>query len=309
MSFGHAGTIVEGKEDSATEKIARLEAAGIPVVERIDEIPDAVKRTSGGRGMTERRATSDERLDGVFIDVEVADEVADDPELAREARGGLPGRHLRGRRRQVVIVGREPRRVRALRALPRGRAGGGGAWSRSSTTAPSCGAPEWTQSSLPRNDPWLRRIAAAALVLAAATASGAAWAKPDDTPKPKPKPKLELLTASQEEALLKGAVKVEVRSKRGDEVRVKAILVVDGFPDDFTFKLGPESKGLRDGRAKVKLGLSARKREVLACRRSGVRQGDARDRGPRRAHDRTPRGDPAFRELLVGSRCGRLLRP
>ena len=44
MSFGHAGTIDEGKEDSATEKIARLEAAGIPVVERIDEIPDAVKR-------------------------------------------------------------------------------------------------------------------------------------------------------------------------------------------------------------------------------------------------------------------------
>jgi succinyl-CoA synthetase alpha subunit len=44
MSFGHAGTIVEGKEDTATEKIARLEAAGIPVVERIDEIPAAVKR-------------------------------------------------------------------------------------------------------------------------------------------------------------------------------------------------------------------------------------------------------------------------
>ena len=43
MSFGHAGTIVEGAEDTATEKIARLEAAGIPVVERIDEIPDAVK--------------------------------------------------------------------------------------------------------------------------------------------------------------------------------------------------------------------------------------------------------------------------
>jgi succinyl-CoA synthetase alpha subunit len=44
MSFGHAGTIVEGKEDTATEKIVRLEAAGIPVIERIDEIPDAVKR-------------------------------------------------------------------------------------------------------------------------------------------------------------------------------------------------------------------------------------------------------------------------
>jgi succinyl-CoA synthetase alpha subunit len=43
MSFGHAGTIVEGKEDTAAEKIARLEGAGIRVVERIDEIPDAVK--------------------------------------------------------------------------------------------------------------------------------------------------------------------------------------------------------------------------------------------------------------------------
>ncbi|HEX2104966.1 MAG TPA: hypothetical protein VHF51_15020, partial [Solirubrobacteraceae bacterium] len=31
MSFGHAGTIVEGKEDTATEKIARLQAAGIAV--------------------------------------------------------------------------------------------------------------------------------------------------------------------------------------------------------------------------------------------------------------------------------------
>jgi succinyl-CoA synthetase alpha subunit len=47
MSFGHAGTIVEGVEDTATEKIARLEAAGIRVVERIDEIPGAVKEKLG----------------------------------------------------------------------------------------------------------------------------------------------------------------------------------------------------------------------------------------------------------------------
>ena len=47
MSFGHAGTIVEGAEDTATQKIARLEAAGIRVVERIDEIPDAVKEKLG----------------------------------------------------------------------------------------------------------------------------------------------------------------------------------------------------------------------------------------------------------------------
>jgi len=43
VSFGHAGTIVEGEEDTAAQKIARLEGAGITVVERIDEIPDAVK--------------------------------------------------------------------------------------------------------------------------------------------------------------------------------------------------------------------------------------------------------------------------
>jgi succinyl-CoA synthetase alpha subunit len=49
MSFGHAGTIVEGAEDSATEKIKRLEDAGIPVVERIDEIPDRVKEKLGVR--------------------------------------------------------------------------------------------------------------------------------------------------------------------------------------------------------------------------------------------------------------------
>jgi succinyl-CoA synthetase alpha subunit len=47
MSFGHAGTIVEGAEDTAAQKIARLESAGITVVERIDEIPDAVKDKLG----------------------------------------------------------------------------------------------------------------------------------------------------------------------------------------------------------------------------------------------------------------------
>ncbi|MBS1675930.1 MAG: CoA-binding protein [Actinobacteria bacterium] len=47
MSFGHAGTIVEGKEDTATEKIARLEAAGIRVVERIDQIPTVIKEKLG----------------------------------------------------------------------------------------------------------------------------------------------------------------------------------------------------------------------------------------------------------------------
>jgi succinyl-CoA synthetase alpha subunit len=43
MSFGHAGTIVEGKEDTASEKIARLAEAGIVVAEEISDIPDLVK--------------------------------------------------------------------------------------------------------------------------------------------------------------------------------------------------------------------------------------------------------------------------
>ncbi|SEH15705.1 succinate--CoA ligase subunit alpha [Thermoleophilum album] len=47
MSFGHAGTIVEGKEDTAAEKIARLEAAGITVAEEISEIPELVRERIG----------------------------------------------------------------------------------------------------------------------------------------------------------------------------------------------------------------------------------------------------------------------
>jgi succinyl-CoA synthetase alpha subunit len=47
MSFGHAGTIVEGKEDTASEKIARLAEAGITVAEEISQIPDIVKEKIG----------------------------------------------------------------------------------------------------------------------------------------------------------------------------------------------------------------------------------------------------------------------
>jgi succinyl-CoA synthetase alpha subunit len=47
MSFGHAGTIVEGKEDTATEKIARLAEAGITVAEEISQIPELIKDKLG----------------------------------------------------------------------------------------------------------------------------------------------------------------------------------------------------------------------------------------------------------------------
>jgi len=49
MRFGHAGTIVEGKEDTA-EKIARMEAAGISVAERIEEIPDLIRKRLSEKG-------------------------------------------------------------------------------------------------------------------------------------------------------------------------------------------------------------------------------------------------------------------
>jgi succinyl-CoA synthetase alpha subunit len=49
MTFGHAGTIVEGREDSAAEKIARLGSAGIVVAEEISQIPDLIKERLGAR--------------------------------------------------------------------------------------------------------------------------------------------------------------------------------------------------------------------------------------------------------------------
>jgi succinyl-CoA synthetase alpha subunit len=51
MSFGHAGTIVEGKEDTAGEKIARLGAAGITVAERIEDIPELVRDRLGAAAL------------------------------------------------------------------------------------------------------------------------------------------------------------------------------------------------------------------------------------------------------------------
>ena len=44
MRFGHAGTIVEGKEDTTAEKIERMRGAGIAVAERIEEIPVLLKQ-------------------------------------------------------------------------------------------------------------------------------------------------------------------------------------------------------------------------------------------------------------------------
>ena len=50
MRFGHAGTIVEGRADTSTEKIRLLEAAGISVAEDIAEIPLLVRERANLQG-------------------------------------------------------------------------------------------------------------------------------------------------------------------------------------------------------------------------------------------------------------------
>ena len=52
MRFGHAGTIVEGKEDTTAEKIERMRAAGISVAERIEEIPESHPASASKRRRT-----------------------------------------------------------------------------------------------------------------------------------------------------------------------------------------------------------------------------------------------------------------
>ena len=44
MRFGHAGTIVEGREDTTAAKIERMQRAGISVAERIEEIPGLIRQ-------------------------------------------------------------------------------------------------------------------------------------------------------------------------------------------------------------------------------------------------------------------------
>ena len=115
MSFGHAGTIVEGEEDSAT-------AEDRPARGRRDPGGRADRRDPG-RGQGEAwGGVMAERAAGVFIDVEVDDAVASDAEIAKKLEEVCPVDIFAVTGEGVEIVAREPRRVRALRALPRGGA-------------------------------------------------------------------------------------------------------------------------------------------------------------------------------------------
>lgn len=110
-----------------------------------------------------------------------------------------------------------------------------------------------------------KEIAALGLIasVALAGASALAIAKPDKPPKP-PKPTVELLTVTEEAAVAKKAIKVRVTAKRGAEAVASAHVVVDGFPDDFPFGLGPERKALKNKEATIRFPLSARKIELIS---------------------------------------------
>ena len=123
-------------------------------------------------------------------------------------------------------------------------------------------------------------------------AATAAEAKPD-----KPPAEAELLTETQEAVLRNEAVKVQVRSRRGREARVKAGLVVDGF-DDFSFRLGPESRRLRDREARL-IAAQRPPGRGAGVRRAGLRRRDADARGEGRQAKDEPRGPASRQGLLV----------
>ena len=89
--------------------------------------------------------------------------------------------------------------------------------------------------------------------------AGAAAAKP----KPPPPPELTLLTGTEQGVLRRGEIKLAVEAKRAKKVTVTANFVVDGYPEDYAFRLGPERKGVSDGDAKIRFPLSPRQKEVL----------------------------------------------
>lgn len=84
-----------------------------------------------------------------------------------------------------------------------------------------------------------------------------------------------VLTTTEMGALENRQIKVQVTAKKAETATVSGTLLIDGFPDDFSFKLGAKSVSLKDGTGKARWGLSARKREVLdfaikSCRPASV---------------------------------------
>ena len=109
MSFGHAGTIVEGVEDTATEKIARLEAAGIPRRRADRRDPRCRQGQAGGR---QRDATSSSTSRSTPRSPPT-------PTLAAKLEEVCPVDIFKATEAGVEVGRGQPRRVRPLQALHR----------------------------------------------------------------------------------------------------------------------------------------------------------------------------------------------
>ena len=110
MSFGHAGHDRRGRRGHR-DREDRPPRSGRHPRRRADR-----RDPRRGQGEAGGRRLMAETLNKVFIDVEVDASVAGDAELADEARGSLPRRHLQGHRRRRRDRRGEPRRVRPLQA-------------------------------------------------------------------------------------------------------------------------------------------------------------------------------------------------
>jgi hypothetical protein len=84
-----------------------------------------------------------------------------------------------------------------------------------------------------------------------------------------------VLTTTEIGALENRSIKVQIGAKKAKRATASGTLLIDGYPDDFSFKLGAKTVNVKNGTGKARWGLSARKREVLdfaikSCRPASV---------------------------------------
>jgi hypothetical protein len=109
----------------------------------------------------------------------------------------------------------------------------------------------------------LRRHRAATLIAVAGLAVAGAESIAAKPKPPPPNPKISLLTGTERGVLRREAIKVEVRSARGREAKVVINAVVDGYPEDFPFRLGPDKRKLKGNDTKFRFKLSPRQLELI----------------------------------------------
>jgi hypothetical protein len=130
--------------------------------------------------------------------------------------------------------------------------------------------------------------------------AGAAAAKPGDDHKPPkpPKPTVAVLTTTELGALENRSIKAQIGAKKTNTATASGTLLIDGFPDDFSFKLAAKRVNVKNGTGKARWGLSARKREVLDFAIKSCRPASVTVKAEARGRSRTVSAD-----LAVPSDC------